>query len=93
MALEGALQGYQPGKKIVHGSVSVTTNVLTDLKAELRSIDRVVICYGTQPAATNAFAHVTWTGTIFNIVCRESDFTTGTTAATIHYVAIGDAPK
>lgn len=93
MALYGGIQGAQPGKKIVQGSGSVTTNLAIDLKAQLRSIDRVVVCYGTQPVATNAFVHVTWTGTIVTITCRESDFTTGTTAATIHYLAIGDAPR
>lgn len=93
MSLYGALAAVEPGKKLVSGTVSVTTAAAVALGHLLESIDHFAVSYQTQPVATNAVVHGTISGTTLTITCRASAFTPGTTAAVIHYLAVGDAPK
>ena len=93
MALYGALQGEIGGKKVVSGIAAVTTLLAVELGSLLMNIDRFALSYATLQASTNAFVFGAISGTTLTITCRELDLTTGTTAANIHWIAIGDAPR
>ncbi len=93
MALQGALHGQLPGKKVVSGIAAVTTNVAVDLSADLASIDDFSVSYGEAQAAGNVLVFAAISGTTLTITCLELDFTPGTTEADIHWIAIGNAPR
>lgn len=94
MSLYGAIQSQSPGKKMVWGSAAVTAALQVDLSDELTTIDGFQITYQTPPAAGNAFASaVIVSVNQLGISCKNSSLATATTAATIQYVAWGDAPR
>ncbi len=93
MSLQGAIAGELPGKKIVSGIAAVTTNLAVALGDKLQTIDSFQLSYATAQASGNAFAYGAISGTTLTITCLELDLTAGTTAANIHYTAIGEAPR
>lgn len=79
------------GKRICYGTVAVTTTNAVDLVLLLDAVDAAVVSYASAPAATNENLSVAWATTVMTISCWETDFTVGTTAENINYIAIGDA--
>jgi hypothetical protein len=87
----GLLGGTAAGKVVIGGIVAVadTGAVALDLSATLADIDSIVLTFQDAPAATACYLSCSVAGTTVNISSYESDFTAGTTAANVKYLAIG----
>ncbi len=98
MALSGALQGGEPGEKIVHGT-TLPTAAITTISSGLKTVDTVIIGFVSAP--TSAHYHNSYStstdGKVFithyEIAVAGSAVAITTAASsfsTLSYMIIGD---